>query len=60
MTVGLNMFSADTNHLSLSTKIQYPGDWLDFLFVLDDDDNGGYTFNGHVKAPGKRWTMHIS
>jgi hypothetical protein len=52
MTLGLSQYSDDTNQIAVSAKVLYPDVWLDALLNLDDDDMGGYTFNGHLNAPG--------
>jgi hypothetical protein len=52
MTLGLSQYSDDTNQIAVSAKVLYSDVWLDALLNLDDDDMGGYTFNGHLNAPG--------
>ena len=42
----------DTYQVSVLAKIMYPDVWLDAKVTLEDDDMGGFTFNGHLEAPG--------
>ncbi len=57
MTLGLSQYSDDTNQIAVSAKVLYPDVWLDALLNLDDDDMGGYTFNGHLNSPGLYLTI---
>ena len=52
MSLGLSQHVDDTYQVAASAKILYPDVWLDVLLSLDDDDMGGYTFNGHLNSPG--------
>ena len=49
----------DEGKLQVYAKILYPTDFLDVMLNLDDDENYGFTLNGHFKAPSKS-KMHCA
>ncbi len=42
----------DTYQVTVLAKIMYPDVWLDAKATMEDDDMGGFTFNGQLEAPG--------
>ena len=52
MELGMIQNEEDTFQVSVLAKIMYPDVWLDAKATLEDDDMGGFTFNGHLEAPG--------
>ena len=52
MELGMVQSEDDTYQVSVLAKIMYPDVWLDAKVTLEDDDLGGFTFIGHLEAPG--------